>query len=86
MKVFKSNVLKFASGFPLILYGTSISEMTVKMSGQPLNAPWPMLVTLLGMVIKDRPLQFWYLQVALYQRLAIKTVEKCRRAFCRRRK
>lgn len=45
------------------------------------NAQSPMLVTLFGMLMLVSELQSEFLQVVLYQRLALITVEKCQRGF-----
>ena len=45
------------------------------------NAPYPMLVTLSGMLVLVSELQSEFLQVVLYQRLVLITVEKCQRGF-----
>ena len=45
------------------------------------NASLPIEVTLGGMAIDVRPLHPLFLQVVLYQRLALITVEKCQRGF-----
>lgn len=48
---------------------------------QPLKVPSPIVVTEFGMLMEVSPLQPLFLQVVLYQRLALITVEKCQRGF-----
>lgn len=65
--------------FPMLV--TLSGMLMLVREWHPENAESPMLATLSGMLVLVSELQSEFLQVVLYQRLALITVEKCQRGF-----